>query len=123
MENSKSHLKETHQNRRSGQNLFGILYMVHFLLFFCTERQNHARELIREISLPEWDGIIIVSGDGLLHEVNIVTIVFQYLVKNFARGAKVILREQTNKLECTLVSAKGLHVNAILIFNANACVS
>ncbi|KAE8288873.1 Sphingosine kinase 2 [Larimichthys crocea] len=34
-----------------------------------TERQNHARELIREISLPDWDGIIIVSGDGLLHEV------------------------------------------------------
>ncbi|CAL8290462.1 unnamed protein product [Merluccius merluccius] len=34
-----------------------------------TERQNHARELIREISLPEWDGIIIISGDGLLHEV------------------------------------------------------
>ncbi|KAL7874628.1 hypothetical protein SRHO_G00055980 [Serrasalmus rhombeus] len=34
-----------------------------------TERQNHARELIREISLHEWDGIIIVSGDGLLHEV------------------------------------------------------
>uniref|UniRef100_A0A8D3BT71 sphingosine kinase n=1 Tax=Scophthalmus maximus TaxID=52904 RepID=A0A8D3BT71_SCOMX len=34
-----------------------------------TERQNHARELIREISLPEWDGIVIVSGDGLLHEV------------------------------------------------------
>ncbi|XP_031432916.1 sphingosine kinase 2 [Clupea harengus] len=34
-----------------------------------TERQNHARELIREISLSEWDGIIILSGDGLLHEV------------------------------------------------------
>ncbi|XP_061530535.1 sphingosine kinase 2 isoform X1 [Phycodurus eques] len=34
-----------------------------------TERQNHARELIREISLPEWDGVIIISGDGLLHEV------------------------------------------------------
>lgn len=34
-----------------------------------SERQNHARELIREISLPEWDGIVIVSGDGLLHEV------------------------------------------------------
>ncbi|KAL2084895.1 hypothetical protein ACEWY4_020413 [Coilia grayii] len=34
-----------------------------------TERQNHAKELIREISLSEWDGIIIVSGDGLLHEV------------------------------------------------------
>uniref|UniRef100_A0A672R5M4 DAGKc domain-containing protein n=1 Tax=Sinocyclocheilus grahami TaxID=75366 RepID=A0A672R5M4_SINGR len=39
-----------------------------------TERQNHARELIKEISLPEWDGIVIVSGDGLLHEVNIVTV-------------------------------------------------
>ncbi|XP_031155283.1 sphingosine kinase 2 [Sander lucioperca] len=34
-----------------------------------TERQNHARELIRELSLQEWDGIIIISGDGLLHEV------------------------------------------------------
>ncbi|XP_059364052.1 sphingosine kinase 2-like isoform X2 [Carassius carassius] len=34
-----------------------------------TERQNHARELIKEILLPEWDGIVIVSGDGLLHEV------------------------------------------------------
>uniref|UniRef100_A0A3P9NMF6 sphingosine kinase n=1 Tax=Poecilia reticulata TaxID=8081 RepID=A0A3P9NMF6_POERE len=32
-------------------------------------RRNHARELVREISLPEWDGIIIVSGDGLMHEV------------------------------------------------------
>ncbi|XP_066568884.1 sphingosine kinase 2 [Amia ocellicauda] len=34
-----------------------------------TERQYHARDLVREISLPEWDGIVIVSGDGLLHEV------------------------------------------------------
>uniref|UniRef100_A0A3P9HZZ2 sphingosine kinase n=1 Tax=Oryzias latipes TaxID=8090 RepID=A0A3P9HZZ2_ORYLA len=34
-----------------------------------TERQNHARELIREVSLSDWDGIVIVSGDGLLHEV------------------------------------------------------
>ncbi|KAL0985189.1 hypothetical protein UPYG_G00153900 [Umbra pygmaea] len=34
-----------------------------------TERQNHAKELIKEISLSDWDGIIIVSGDGLLHEV------------------------------------------------------
>ncbi len=43
-------------------------------MWFCcgTERQNHARELIREISLLEWDGIVIVSGDGLLHEVNVI---------------------------------------------------
>lgn len=33
-----------------------------------SERQNHARELIRDISLPEWDGVVIISGDGLLHE-------------------------------------------------------
>lgn len=39
------------------------------IILCVSERQNHARELIREISLPEWDGIVIVSGDGLLHEV------------------------------------------------------
>uniref|UniRef100_H3AJD1 sphingosine kinase n=1 Tax=Latimeria chalumnae TaxID=7897 RepID=H3AJD1_LATCH len=34
-----------------------------------TERQNHARELVRDIILSEWDGIVIISGDGLLYEV------------------------------------------------------
>ncbi|XP_004451171.1 sphingosine kinase 2 isoform X2 [Dasypus novemcinctus] len=34
-----------------------------------TERQNHARELVQGISLSEWDGIITISGDGLLYEV------------------------------------------------------
>ncbi|KAJ6653350.1 hypothetical protein lerEdw1_009250 [Lerista edwardsae] len=34
-----------------------------------TERQNHARELVQSISLAEWDGIVAISGDGLLHEV------------------------------------------------------
>ncbi|XP_058877589.1 sphingosine kinase 2 [Acipenser ruthenus] len=34
-----------------------------------TERPNHARELMRELALQEWDGIVIISGDGLLHEV------------------------------------------------------
>ncbi|XP_053118012.1 sphingosine kinase 2 isoform X3 [Hemicordylus capensis] len=34
-----------------------------------TERQNHARELVHGISLAEWDGIVAISGDGLLHEV------------------------------------------------------
>lgn len=34
-----------------------------------TERQNHARELVQGLSLSEWDGIVTVSGDGLLHEV------------------------------------------------------
>ncbi|XP_076826663.1 sphingosine kinase 2 [Brachyhypopomus gauderio] len=34
-----------------------------------TKYPSHARELMREITLREWDGIIIASGDGLLHEV------------------------------------------------------
>ncbi|XP_069630126.1 LOW QUALITY PROTEIN: sphingosine kinase 2 [Haliaeetus albicilla] len=34
-----------------------------------TERANHARELVTGISLDEWDGIVTVSGDGLLYEV------------------------------------------------------
>ncbi|XP_078511066.1 sphingosine kinase 2 isoform X2 [Lissotriton helveticus] len=34
-----------------------------------TERQNHARELVQGINLAEWDGIVIISGDGLLFEV------------------------------------------------------
>ncbi|XP_067878127.1 sphingosine kinase 2-like isoform X1 [Heterodontus francisci] len=35
----------------------------------CTEYQNHARKLVHDIRLDEWDGIVIVSGDGLLYEV------------------------------------------------------
>uniref|UniRef100_A0A8C3SCX4 Sphingosine kinase 1 n=1 Tax=Chelydra serpentina TaxID=8475 RepID=A0A8C3SCX4_CHESE len=34
-----------------------------------TERPNHARELVKGISLAEWDGIVAISGDGLLYEV------------------------------------------------------
>ncbi|XP_029992499.1 sphingosine kinase 2-like [Sphaeramia orbicularis] len=34
-----------------------------------TERQNHARELMREADLSQWDAIVIMSGDGLLFEV------------------------------------------------------
>ncbi|XP_061446934.1 sphingosine kinase 2 isoform X2 [Rhineura floridana] len=34
-----------------------------------TERQNHARELVQNINLAEWDGIVAISGDGLLYEV------------------------------------------------------
>lgn len=33
------------------------------------ERQNHARELVQSLNLSEWDGIVTVSGDGLLYEV------------------------------------------------------
>ncbi|KAG7486997.1 sphingosine kinase 1 [Solea senegalensis] len=33
------------------------------------ERQNHARELMREADLSQWDALVIMSGDGLLYEV------------------------------------------------------
>ncbi|KAM9362961.1 sphingosine kinase 1-like [Symphorus nematophorus] len=34
-----------------------------------TERQNHAREMVREADLSQWDALVIMSGDGLLFEV------------------------------------------------------
>ncbi|KAL1006047.1 hypothetical protein UPYG_G00067200 [Umbra pygmaea] len=34
-----------------------------------TERPNHARELVREADLSQWDALVIISGDGLLFEV------------------------------------------------------
>ncbi|TTI92379.1 Sphingosine kinase 1 [Bagarius yarrelli] len=34
-----------------------------------TERQNHARELVREADLSQWDAVVVMSGDGLLFEV------------------------------------------------------
>ncbi|KAM7394033.1 hypothetical protein PAMP_020860 [Pampus punctatissimus] len=33
------------------------------------KRQNHARELVREADLSQWDALVIMSGDGLLFEV------------------------------------------------------
>jgi len=34
-----------------------------------TERAGHARELVKELVLTDWYGIVIVSGDGLIFEV------------------------------------------------------
>ncbi|XP_074080599.1 sphingosine kinase 1 [Macrotis lagotis] len=34
-----------------------------------TERRNHARELVREEDLSSWDALVVMSGDGLMHEV------------------------------------------------------
>ncbi|XP_061433018.1 sphingosine kinase 2-like isoform X1 [Lethenteron reissneri] len=34
-----------------------------------TERAGHASTLVQQMDLSEWDGIVIVSGDGLLFEV------------------------------------------------------
>ncbi|OBS73351.1 hypothetical protein A6R68_12028 [Neotoma lepida] len=34
-----------------------------------TERQNHARELVCAEELGHWDALVVMSGDGLMHEV------------------------------------------------------
>ncbi|XP_047212201.1 sphingosine kinase 1-like [Girardinichthys multiradiatus] len=34
-----------------------------------TEHQNHAREMVRNADLSQWDALVIMSGDGLLFEV------------------------------------------------------
>ncbi|XP_074116913.1 sphingosine kinase 1 isoform X2 [Sminthopsis crassicaudata] len=34
-----------------------------------TERRNHARELVRDEDLSSWDALVVMSGDGLMHEV------------------------------------------------------
>jgi len=34
-----------------------------------TVRSGHARELVKELVLIDWYGIVIVSGDGLIFEV------------------------------------------------------
>ena len=33
------------------------------------ERRNHARELVRAEDLRRWDALVVMSGDGLMHEV------------------------------------------------------
>ena len=34
-----------------------------------TERANHARDMVKDINLDKYSGVVSVSGDGLLHEV------------------------------------------------------
>ncbi|KAG8140528.1 hypothetical protein E2320_003206 [Naja naja] len=57
--------------RLSGQKTeLELSYLILCLSLSSPERQNHARELVQSISLDEWDGIVAISGDGLLHEVS-----------------------------------------------------
>lgn len=41
---------------------------IHYQLIV-TDRANHAKDYIRSVDLQPWDGLVIVSGDGLLYEV------------------------------------------------------
>ena len=34
-----------------------------------TEKRNHARDLIQNLDLDLYSGVVTVSGDGLIHEV------------------------------------------------------
>uniref|UniRef100_A0A8C7E7M5 Sphingosine kinase 1 n=1 Tax=Naja naja TaxID=35670 RepID=A0A8C7E7M5_NAJNA len=36
---------------------------------FVTEKHNHAWDLAREEDMSKWDAVVIMAGDGLLHEV------------------------------------------------------
>ncbi|KAM9596190.1 sphingosine kinase 1 isoform 1-T1 [Trichechus inunguis] len=40
-----------------------------FFTLLLTERRNHARELVRHEELGRWDALVVMSGDGLMHEV------------------------------------------------------
>nr|XP_044600282.1 sphingosine kinase 1 isoform X3 [Equus asinus] len=42
---------------------------VSFKLLLTAERRNHARELVRAEELGHWDALVVMSGDGLMHEV------------------------------------------------------
>lgn len=67
------------------------------------ERQNHARELIREISLPEWDGIVIVSGDGLLHEVSFTFVLDKSVVQGRIISSECIIKVYFFLLLCVFM--------------------
>jgi len=41
-----------------------------------TERAGHAHELVKDLVLADWYGIVIVSGDGLVFEVCFCVTVF-----------------------------------------------
>ena len=43
---------------------------------YFVEYAGHACKLAKEIELGKYDGIIIVSGDGLVHEVSLQDISF-----------------------------------------------
>ncbi|XP_028317352.1 sphingosine kinase 1-like [Gouania willdenowi] len=49
------------------QRMLNEAGIIHTL--FVTERQNHAREMVRDTDLSQWDALVIMSGDGLLYEV------------------------------------------------------
>ncbi|CAN8002201.1 unnamed protein product, partial [Ixodes hexagonus] len=44
-------------------------YLLKTFFFWCAERQNHAKEFIKNLNLRQWSGILVISGDGLLFEV------------------------------------------------------
>lgn len=51
--------------------LFCITQPLSDIVQICSkEYSGHAVKIAKEVKLNDWDGIVIVSGDGLIHEVS-----------------------------------------------------
>jgi len=90
--------------------------MVMIVLCCDTERAGHAHELVKDLVLTEWYGIVIVSGDGLIFEVCFCYWVFvcpllvcrpgrgaKYCKKSYAMSVSVVCRP---RFVCTLTYLK-----------------
>lgn len=53
----------------STYDVLGHLFVSLVRVFFPSEHQNHARELVKKADLSQCDALVIMSGDGLLFEV------------------------------------------------------
>ena len=51
-----------------------------------TERANHATDVVRDLELSHYAGLVILSGDGLLFEVSALYIYFFILLLSLLPG-------------------------------------
>ena len=74
------------------------------LCHFCSliERQNHARDLLKDYDLSGIDGIVIASGDGLLYEVECVMLYLTSLVSFYGSFNKCVYILVTECSVCTV---------------------
>lgn len=50
--------------------MYSILLSYPWYLINLTEYAGHAVDLVKTLKLSEWGGVVVVSGDGLIFEVN-----------------------------------------------------
>lgn len=70
-------------------------HTLHIFSVCLAERQNHAREMVKEADLSQWDALVIMSGDGLLYEVKTHTCTM-FITKNTTVISKPIQLEYMN---------------------------